>query len=362
MTVVEVEGTIVEPFEIQNLDIMPGQRYSVLVTMDQPPDIYWATTGVRYRNAGPPGYLAFRYTGAEGDSLNFPPDTSDHPDWETTEPTEALEQQLFSKTVVPNDSAEILNSNPESIRRIIGKSTPPPRRSFLPSHCFLTYIYSLTCFAVVGTQAKTLDGQLRWAVNNVPKTLPSKPLILSAYEAVNAKGALPWPDTVIPGTVVVPDRPLTPWNYTERVQESVGEFLDTSGPSVIHLTKGEVVEIVLQNARALNGFAEMHSWHLHGHKFYVVGSGFGTFNESTDPLNYNLINPIKRDSTSVLPLGWTALRFKANNPGTWNFHCTQPAHMVMGMGFTFVTSPDLLDTPPPGVSSCLMTSLNPDDV
>ena len=34
----------------------------------------------------------------------------------------------------------------------------------------------------------------------------------------------------------------------------------------------------------------------------------------------------------------------------------------MGMGFTFVTSPDLLDAPPPGVSSCLMTSLNPDDV
>jgi len=202
---------------------------------------------------------------------------------------------------------------------------------------------------------------LRWTANNVTKTLPSKPLILSAYEAVNAKGALPWPDTVIPGTVVVPDRPLTAWNYTERVQESVGEFLETSGPSVIHLTKGEVVEIVLQNARALNGVAEMHSWHLHGHKFYVVGSGFGTFNESTDPLYYNLINPIKRDSTSVLPLGWTALRFKANNPGTWNFHCTQPSHMVMGMGFTFVTSPDLLDAPPPGVSSCLMTSLNPDD-
>ena len=135
---------------------------------------------------------------------------------------------------------------------------------FLPSHCFLTYIYSLTCFTVVGTQAKTLDGQLRWTANNVTKTLPSKPLILSAYEAVNAKGALPWPDTVIPGTVVVPDRPLTAWNYTERVQESVGEFLETSGPSVIHLTKGEVVEIVLQNSRTLSGFPDMHSWHLHG--------------------------------------------------------------------------------------------------
>ena len=44
MTVVEVEGTIVKPYVVQNIDIMPAQRYSVLVTMDQEPANYWATT------------------------------------------------------------------------------------------------------------------------------------------------------------------------------------------------------------------------------------------------------------------------------------------------------------------------------
>ena len=37
------------------------------------------------------------------------------------------------------------------------------------------------------------------------------------------------------------------------------------------------MEIVLQNTLALNGVAEMHTWHLHGHSFWVVGSGVGIF-------------------------------------------------------------------------------------
>ena len=51
----------------------------------------------------------------------------------------------------------------------------------------------------------------------------------------------------------------------------------------------------------------MHLWHLHGHQFYVVGFGFGTFGEETDPESYNLVNPVRRDTVAVLPLGWTAL-------------------------------------------------------
>ena len=35
MTVVEVDGTNVEPFEVDNISIAPGQRYSVLVNADQ---------------------------------------------------------------------------------------------------------------------------------------------------------------------------------------------------------------------------------------------------------------------------------------------------------------------------------------
>ena len=81
----------------------------------------------------------------------------------------------------------------------------------------------------------------------------------------------------------MPDKPPNTWNYSAPVQDSVGTYNGDMGPSYIPLSEGEVVKIVLQNARALNGAAEMHSWHLHGNPFYVVGFGFGTFDEATDP-------------------------------------------------------------------------------
>lgn len=332
MTVVEVEGTVVEPYEVENLDIMPAQRYSVLVSADQEVGNYWATTSVRYRSTAPTGYLNLKYKGAPETNLNLNGNFS-HPAWDDTQPTIDLESNLFTKTPSSFDDNDILSADPDSIRRII----------------------------IVGTQANDeVLGLLRWAANNVTMTMSKSPIIASAYDAATADDAVPWPDTEVPDTAVVPERPPTPWNYTERVQDSVGIYNGQRGPSYIPLTEGEVVEVVLQNARALNGAEEMHSWHLHGHSFYVVGFGFGTFDEDSDPDSYNLVNPVYRDTASLLPLGWTAIRFKANNPGAWAFHCTQPAHAMMGMGFNFITSPDKIESPPPAARSCIENSLVPD--
>ncbi|KAL7541771.1 hypothetical protein ACHAWF_007015 [Thalassiosira exigua] len=332
MTVVEVEGTIVEPYEIESLDIMPAQRYSVLITADQEPGNYWATTSVRYRSTAPTGYINIKYAGTPQSNLTLDGgDFPTHPIWNDTEPTVELESNLFTKNPSSYNDADVLTADPSTIRRIVA----------------------------VGTQAKDSEtGLLRWAMNNVTMTLSDKPLILSAYEAVHAEGASAWPDTEVPGTVLVPEQPPTPWDYTKPVQDSVGEYNGNRGPSYIPLTEGEVVEVVMQNARALNGVPEMHSWHLHGHSFYVVGFGFGTFDEATDPAYYNLENPVRRDTVALLPLGWTAIRFKADNPGAWAFHCTQPSHAIMGMGFNFITSPDKLESPPAAARSCLENSLS----
>jgi len=296
MKVVEVEGTIVEPFEVDNLDIMPAQRYSVLVTMDQEPDQYMATTTTRYRKGGPTGYIAIKYSGSPDKNI-----TSDglpeHPAWDDVQATFDLESQLFTKNVDYYEDSDVLSAEPESIRRII----------------------------IVGTQAKdeVLD-KLRWTMNNVTMTMMNPaPVIVSAYDAVHADGSASWPETEIEGTVVVPDSPPNTWNYTEPVQDSVGVFNGDRGSAVLKAMDGEVIEVVMQNSRALNGVAEMHSFHLHGHSFYVVGMGFGTFDEENDVETYNLVNPVRRDTLALLPLGWTAFRFKANNPGVWSYHCTQ---------------------------------------
>jgi len=61
MTIVQVEGTNVEPFTVDSLDVAPGQRYDVLVTMDQTPRTYWIETTVRERQMNIKGQALLHY-------------------------------------------------------------------------------------------------------------------------------------------------------------------------------------------------------------------------------------------------------------------------------------------------------------
>ena len=82
------------------------------------------------------------------------------------------------------------------------------------------------------------------------------------------------------------------------------------------LEYNSTVEIVFQGTNVLN-VAENHPVHLHGYSFYVVGSGFGNFNNGTDPKNYNLVDPPELNTVGVSKNGWAAIRFRADNPGMY---------------------------------------------
>ena len=79
------------------------------------------------------------------------------------------------------------------------------------------------------------------------------------------------------------------------------------------LNYGATVEIVIQGTNVVAGID--HPMHLHGFSFHVVGYGLGNFNQSKDPVTFNLIDPPLLN-TVIVPLnGWTAIRFVASNPG-----------------------------------------------
>ena len=73
------------------------------------------------------------------------------------------------------------------------------------------------------------------------------------------------------------------------------------------------VELVLQDTNLLS--VESHPFHLHGYNFFVVGTGVGNFDPAKDPAKYNLVDPPERNTVGVPAGGWTAIRFRANNPG-----------------------------------------------
>ncbi|KAJ0796123.1 putative laccase [Helianthus annuus] len=77
--------------------------------------------------------------------------------------------------------------------------------------------------------------------------------------------------------------------------------------------------------------AENHPLHLHGFNFYVVGQGAGNFNSTTDPANFNLVDPVERNTVGVPSGGWVAVRFRADNPGVWFMHCHIEIHLSWGL-------------------------------
>ena len=87
------------------------------------------------------------------------------------------------------------------------------------------------------------------------------------------------------------------------------------------LEYNETVEIVFQGTNVLDD-SEAHPMHLHGHSFYVIGTGIGNFDEETDPKGYNLVDPPLVNTVEVPQEGWPTIRFMENNPGMFfTFSC-----------------------------------------
>ncbi|KAM0231999.1 hypothetical protein ACHAP5_010868 [Fusarium lateritium] len=99
------------------------------------------------------------------------------------------------------------------------------------------------------------------------------------------------------------------------------------------LKKDEIVQVVVNNRD--DG---RHPFHLHGHHFQVlhrseddVGDFKGTETFSDTPM--------RRDTIVVRGNGNAVLRFKADNPGVWLFHCHIEWHVTSGLIATFVEDP-----------------------
>ncbi|KFY02039.1 hypothetical protein V490_00666 [Pseudogymnoascus sp. VKM F-3557] len=86
-----------------------------------------------------------------------------------------------------------------------------------------------------------------------------------------------------------------------------------------------------------------HPMHLHGHKFWVLGSGEGPFpyTSVTDApqSSINLQDPPYRDTAELPPSGWIVIRYVTDNPGAWLLHCHLQWHLVSGMALVLVRSP-----------------------
>ncbi|KAE8695576.1 Laccase-10 [Hibiscus syriacus] len=118
---------------------------------------------------------------------------------------------------------------------------------------------------------------------------------------------------------------------------------------VYRLAYNSTVQLVIQGNNIVA--PESHPTHLHGFNFFVVGRGVGNFDPEKDPSEFNLVDPVERNTVSVPTAGWTAIRFRADNPGVWFFHCHLEVHTTWGLKMAFLVEngegPDESIEPPP---------------
>ncbi|KAK9453135.1 Cupredoxin [Dipodascopsis uninucleata] len=138
-------------------------------------------------------------------------------------------------------------------------------------------------------------------------------------------------------------QPTVPSLYT--VMSSGNDSADVtiygSNTNTFVLQHNEVVEIVVNNADT-----GTHPFHLHGHFFQIVERSPASDDDLLiyDASNPGTINeyPVRRDTAYLRPQGYMVLRFIANNPGVWFFHCHIEWHLEQGLALTLVEAPALI--------------------
>ncbi|KAF6010029.1 hypothetical protein HII13_000808 [Brettanomyces bruxellensis] len=122
---------------------------------------------------------------------------------------------------------------------------------------------------------------------------------------------------------------------------STNELVYGTNTNSFVLQKDEVVELVLNN-----NDTGKHPFHLHGHVFQVVERG-PDYTDSEDPVPYNESAPYTapeypmiRDTLYVRPQSYFRIRFKADNPGVWYFHCHIEWHLLQGLAIVLIEDPE----------------------
>ena len=152
--------------------------------------------------------------------------------------------------------------------------------------------------------------------------------------------------------------------YSNKPSHGILATSFDSSRELIYQTTGSslVLDILIQNFDDGN-----HPMHLHGHKFWVLAQGHG-YPPPDLQTKVNLTNPLTRDTASVEAFGWVLLRFVADNPGMWAFHCHIAWHAEAGLFMQFLVRGDVVsgwDVPEEVNALCKMEGIErgkgPDD-
>ncbi|KAH0906848.1 hypothetical protein HID58_038675 [Brassica napus] len=327
VTVVEADAIYVKPFETDTILIAPGQTTNLLLkTKPSYPNASFLMTARPYvtgqgtfDNSTVAGVLEYEQPKHAKTSIKNLP--------------------LFAPVLPALNDTNFASKFSNKLRSLNSKRFPANVPLKVDRKFFFTvglgttpcnHKNNQTC------QGPTNTTMFAASISNISFTMPTKALLQSHYSG-QSNGVyspnFPW-------------NPVVPFNYTGTPPNNT---MVRTGTNVMVLRYNTSVELVMQDTSILG--AESHPLHLHGFNFFVVGQGFGNFDPKKDPKNFNLVDPIERNTVGVPSGGWVAIRFLADNPGVWFMHCHLEVHTSWGLRMAWLVldgdKPDQKLLPPP---------------
>ncbi|PRQ48548.1 putative laccase [Rosa chinensis] len=323
-TVVAQDAAYIKPIVTSYIMITPGQTMDILLTADQSPSSYYIAASPFFDSNAPfdntTTTAILQYTNATApSSIPFPslPSTTD------------------------KESADNFTSK---IKALASEEHPISVPQNITKRIFITVsVNQLPCDLVNGTCGGPNGNRLAASLNNISFSTPTTDILQQYYSMLN--------DTSF--DTDFPSQPAVLFNFTG--DDADDYILPEVGTKAKLVEYGASVEIVYQGTNI--GNAENHPMHLHGYSFYVVGSAYGNWNETTSPDTYNLIDPPEVNTIGVPKNGWTSIRFVANNPGVWFMHCHLERHASWGMNTVLIvkngpTNDTKIRRPPANLPIC----------
>ncbi|KAI3822283.1 hypothetical protein L1987_09872 [Smallanthus sonchifolius] len=262
----ETEGSYTVQQNYTSLDIHVGQSYSFLVTMDQNASSdYYIVASARFVNESTwrrvTGVGILHYSNSKGKASGPLPDPP---------------QDQYDNTFSMNQA--------RSIRWNVSASgaRPNPQGSFRYGSINVTEVYLLR-----NTPPVTINGKRRATLSGISFVNPTTPIRLA--DEYKVKG------------VYKLDFPTEPLTGPPKMETSV-----------INGTYRGFMEVIFQNNET-----KMHSYHIDGYAFFVVGMGYGEWTNDSRG-TYNKWDGIARTTTQVYPGAWTAVLISLDNVGVWN--------------------------------------------
>ena len=118
----------------------------------------------------------------------------------------------------------------------------------------------------------------------------------------------------------------------DAVNVTASPILVASAPSQYSLPLNAVLSILLLNQDAVE-----HSFHMHGHHFWVVAVSDNPLAEYAYAGQY-----VVRDTVAIPASGWAQIRLVANNPGVWLLSSASDLYLSQGLAVVFLEDTNAL--------------------